>query len=194
MTAITSTLTDCGDLAVILPLVVVIEIWLLAMRRPAAALWWVCAVGLCMGGTAILKIYFYICPPVNDLRSPSGHTSVSVLVYGTLTLAIAMEIRGWRRYLILGLGSCFVLAIAISRVLVQAHSVLEVITGLMIGAGALTLYTHAYRRNRPSGRSLRPLIATSAVLMILLNGQELHAEDFLHSLGIYISSAGLVCP
>lgn len=182
-------LTDCGDLAVLLPLIAVVGLWLLAVRKPAAASWWGIAVGLCIGGTAVLKIYFFVCPPAADLHSPSGHTSLSILVYGALTLAVAAELAGRQRVLTLALGGAFVTAIAISRVLVAAHTFPEVVLGSIIGLGALALFTRRYWPDRPAEPHLRPLIVTSAVLVVLLNGQQLRAEDLLHALGIYLHGA-----
>jgi hypothetical protein len=91
-------LTDFGDLAVLLPLAAVVTLWSLAVRQPIAVFGWLVALGLCISGTAVLKIYFFIFPPVTDLHSPSGHTSLSTLVYGALTLAVAAAFTGWRRW------------------------------------------------------------------------------------------------
>ena len=35
-------------------------------------------------------------PSRSDLVSPSGHTSLSTLIYGALALVIAAETRGWQ--------------------------------------------------------------------------------------------------
>jgi hypothetical protein len=88
------TITDFGDLSVLLPLVAVVAVWLMAMRLPRALLWWLVAVALCMGSTAALNIYFFVCPPLTDLHSPRGHTSLSTLVYGALMLAVATVVTG----------------------------------------------------------------------------------------------------
>jgi len=63
-------LTDFGDIAVLLPLSVVILVWLLSdpSRRVVGS--WVIAVGLCVATTALLKIYLYACPPRTRPRQP----------------------------------------------------------------------------------------------------------------------------
>jgi membrane-associated phospholipid phosphatase len=146
-----------------------------------------------MGGIAILKIYFYACPPLADLRSPSGHTALSFLVYGALSLVVAVESRGWRRYLTLVLGGGFIAAIAVSRIVVRAHSMIEVIAGSAIGLVALAIFALTYRRNRPADVSLRPLVISSILLMFLLNGQELRAEEFLHGIAVLLNVSGRAC-
>src|SRR5947209_5300756 len=100
VSSLLTALTDFGDLALTLPLVGIIFFWLIAVRAKAGVGWWVAAVVLCAGGTALLKMYFFACPLMPELRSPSGHTSLSTLVYGALTALIALEPRGWRRLLV----------------------------------------------------------------------------------------------
>src|SRR5258707_13209999 len=91
-------LTDFGDLAVLLPLAVVMLLWLLAMRSLSEAAWWLAAVALCTGGPALLKIYFFACPIDREGISPSGHTSFSTMVDGALPLVLAVEVKGgWQR-------------------------------------------------------------------------------------------------
>lgn len=187
------TLTDFGDLAVLLPLAAVVTLWLLAVRQPLAVVGWLVAIALCAGGTAVLKIYFFICPPLIDLHSPSGHTSLGTLVYGALTLAVAAAFTGWRRWAIVGAGAVFIAGIGISRVLVQAHSIPEVVLGSILGLAALALFARQYWQHHPARPWLRPLVVTCAILMVLLNGQELRAEDILHAIGIYLNNAGMVC-
>ena len=94
-------LTDFGDAAVLLPLSIVILLWMLIHHGRTVSVSWVIAVSLCVGATTLLKIYFYACPPQPNLVSPSGHTSLSVLIYGAIALVIAAEQRGWSRAMIL---------------------------------------------------------------------------------------------
>ena len=82
-------ITNLGDLAVLLPITLVLFIWLLSRPLRLKAVWWAAAVSLCIGGTALLKVIFFVCPPFADLQSPSGHTNLSTLVYGALAMIIA---------------------------------------------------------------------------------------------------------
>lgn len=185
--------TNFGDLAVLLPLAAVVALWLGAIRQPILLVWWLGAVAFCAGTTAVLKIYFFVCPPLTDLHSPSGHTSFSTLVYGTITLALATELSGWRRAAIASGGAVFVIGIGVSRVLVNAHSIPEVLLGWLIGSATLSAFAHRFLRHPRSGHRLNLLIAGSVLLMILLNGQDLSAEDMLHAIGISLRHAGMAC-
>src|SRR5260221_3154779 len=99
-------LTDFGDLAVLLPLAVVMLLWLLAMRSLSEAAWWLAAVALCTGGTALLQIFFFACPIDREVISPRGHTSFTPLVHGALPVVISAGLRvGWPRIAIIGGGA-----------------------------------------------------------------------------------------
>ena len=186
MNTLVEAITDCGDLAILLPIVAVLTVWAALIGKPGIFKWWLVAVAFCIGGTAVLKIYFFACPPLSDLHSPSGHTSLSTLVYGTLTLAVASTIRDWRRWLVVIVGTTFIAAIAISRIIVQAHSIPEVLLGSVLGLVALSLFVAAYLRDTPTRTYLAPLITISVMLVVLLNGHELRAEEFLHRIAIYL--------
>jgi membrane-associated phospholipid phosphatase len=192
-TALLTAVTDFGDLAVLLPIAAIILLWLAAMRQFGAALRWSVAAVFCAGGIAILKIFFYACPPLAELRSPSGHAGFSTLVYGAVTLIMATEVKGWRRMLIYAAGAAFVSAIALSRVLLRAHSPLEAVFGLGIGFMALAIFAQAYLTRRPAEISLRPFAVSLALLLVLLHGQQLHAEELLQAIGIYLQVDTVVC-
>lgn len=187
------TITDFGDLAVLLPLVAVVTAWLVTIRQPRILLWWLVAVALCMSSTAALKIYFFVCPPLVDLHSPSGHTSLSTLVYGALTLAVAMIVTGWKRIAVFAAGATFVAAIGVSRVAIHAHSLTEVLVGSLIGIAALALFAGQFWPRRPAEPRLQPMLIACIALMVMLNGQDLHAEGFLHTIGHYLNGAGMRC-
>jgi membrane-associated phospholipid phosphatase len=176
-------LTDFGDLAVLMPLAAAVLIWLLLYFSRAAPRW-LLALGFCVGLTALLKILFYGCPPAGDMHSPSGHTSLSTLVYGALTLAAATAAPGLRRLLVIGGGAGLILAIAVSRLLLDVHSVSEVGLGLVVGTVSLALFSHQYREG--PNTKVWPLLVTACVLLSILHGRELHAEQFLHRVTGYL--------
>ncbi len=179
-------MTDLGDLALLAPLTLAILLWLLVLRAPRAAAQWGAAVGFCVGLTGLLKIFFYGCPPAFDVRSPSGHTSLSTLVYGAMALVTALESGGVRRLLAMGGGAGLIFAIAASRLLLDAHSIPEVGLGLVIGTAALALSGRGYLRRRPEIVRLSPLLVSAVVLVFVFHGSELRAEEFLHRITGYL--------
>jgi hypothetical protein len=187
-------LTEFGDTAVLMPLAVVMLLWLVVMRSPRGAVWWAVAVTFCVSITALLKISFYGCPPRPDLHSPSGHTSLSTLVYGAMALVIANDTGGLRRLVTIIGGTGFILAIAESRLLLHAHSTAEVGIGLVIGASALALFGLQYPRCRAKEMRLFPLfVAAGAVVSGLHRGLARAASHLLfHADGAAVISVGLV--
>ncbi len=129
MTVLT-VLTDPGDLAVLLPLAGLMLLWLVTLRPRSAAGYWATAVMLCVGLTGLSKIYFFACPPDRDLVSPSGHTSFSMLVYGSIALIVAAEGGFWLRSATLGAGTALIAGIAGSRLILGAHSLAEIALGM----------------------------------------------------------------
>ena len=186
-------LTEFGDAAVVLPLSAVMLVWLVWLHARRAATSWVVAVSLCIVGTALLKIFLYVCSPVSNLVSPSGHTSLSMLIYGAFALVITAEIRGWQRVAVLAAGAGLIVGIAGSRLVLNVHSMLEVGLGVLIGTVALALFASRYLRLRSEGKSLRPLILPAIAVITLLHGHELRAEGYLHAISRYLHLSGSAC-
>jgi membrane-associated phospholipid phosphatase len=184
MTAWLAALTDFGDVAVLIPVVGAMLIWLLLVFS-RAALRWMLAVSFCVGFTALLKVAFYGCPPAGLIYSPSGHTSLSTLVYGALTLVTATAGPGLRRRLLaICVGAGLIFAIAVSRLLVNAHNVPEVSLGFVIGSASLALFGQRYLEG-PIAK-VWPLLLAAGVLVSIFHGRELHAEQFLHRITGYL--------
>jgi membrane-associated phospholipid phosphatase len=173
-------LTGLGDAALLLPLAATIFLWLSLSGAARAAAWWTFSIVVCGGVTAVLKIFFWGCPPISDLYSPSGHTSLSTLVYGATALIIAVEGDTWRSRIAVAGGTALILAIAVSRLLLDAHTIPEVVLGWIIGSASLALFGHQYRRLRPKNARLAPLLVGVVVLAAALHGRELRAEELLH--------------
>jgi membrane-associated phospholipid phosphatase len=185
--------TDFGDLAVLLPLAAAIVVWLLVTRSLSGAAWWVAAVALCMAGTALLKVYFLACPIAHQLNSPSGHSSFSTLVYGALAMIIAVEVgAAWQRLVIVAAAAALVATIAISRLVLGAHGALEIGCGIAIGLVSLSMFAQGYLR-RPPATSLMPLLVTIVLLISVLHGRELRAEEFLHAVSRYFLANSMLC-
>jgi membrane-associated phospholipid phosphatase len=188
-----NTITDFGDAAVVLPLSAVMLVWLLRLHARRAAVSWVVAVSLCIVGTGLPKILLYVCPPAPDLVSPSGHTSLSTLIYGALALVIAAETRGWKHVTAPAAGAVLIAGIAGSRLVLNVHSALEVGVGLLIGSVTLALFASRYLRLRSEENSLRPLILPTIGVITLLHGHQLHAEGYLHAISRYLRLGGKAC-
>lgn len=193
LSAAVHALTGVRDLAVLLPLSAVILMWLLWARSTAEALRWAIAVALCAGGTALFKIYFLACPPASDLHSPSGHTSFSTLVYGAIVLLAMAQTRGRLRWAVAAGGAALVLAIGATRFLIGAHSVPEILFGLGLGLVGLAIFRGRAVLPAAARASLKPLLFTAVLLVAVLDGQQLHAEEVLHAISTYLLATAGAC-
>ena len=101
------------------------------------------------------------------MHSPSGHTSLSTLVYGALALVTATDRAGLRSLLVIGAGAGLILAIEVSRLLLDAHSLPEVGLGIVIGILALALFSHE-DLEVPNPKPW-PLLVAAGVLMSIFH-------------------------
>ena len=82
-----------------------------------------------------------------------------------------------------------ILAIAVSRLLLDAHTVSEIVLGGIIGSASIALFGNRYRRLRPKNARLAPLLVGVAVLMFALHGTEVRAEGLLHRITAFFRIA-----
>jgi membrane-associated phospholipid phosphatase len=183
-------ITDLADQAVILPLVLAVLVLLMALGEARAALWWVVAIAVALGGVLIAKIVFIPCGhllPVLAIQSPSGHTASAAAAYGGL-MVLAAQAMGSpangpdqvRRYAALGLGTLVVAVVALSRILLHAHTVPETLLGAAIGITApLMLMVPQPLFVGGAVRRRRWLLAVPLLVIPLMLGQQMNAERWI---------------
>jgi membrane-associated phospholipid phosphatase len=180
-------LTNLGDSVITLPVAAVLLVWLAIWGNRRVALAWLFALIACGAVTAALKIYFKACPvPGLELSTPSGHTSMSLFVYGGLTLVTAAQTRTGARVAISIVGGLFVAAIAVSRVVLDYHSSAEVVIGVGIGLAALFLFGERFLRHPHVRTTLWPLWIAVLVPIVVLDGRQLSNESLLGQIALYI--------
>jgi membrane-associated phospholipid phosphatase len=167
------TVTNFGDLAVLLPVAVIVAMGLLVKAGPRHVAIWLLAVGGCALTIALLKVTL-CCGGLPAIASPSGHTAMSTVVYGGLGFLIVGRRRRWQRAFATAFAALGVVGIAYSRVAVRAHTQEEVFVGLMIGSVFLLVLILLMRRQGvppqlEKGAGAITLAATCAAL--LLHGQ-----------------------
>src|SRR3546814_7991304 len=117
-----------------------------------------------------------------SLRSPSGHAGFSLFVYGAITICAARDHARWRPLALPLLGCVWIVAIAWSRYALHAHSIAEIIFGMLIGALALLLLV-TRAGTLPIGRfPFVVSVAAAAVLVMLVLDLHLNV-NFEHWLG-----------
>jgi membrane-associated phospholipid phosphatase len=174
------TISDFADQAVILPLAAGTGL-LLAMsgwRRGAVA--WILAIGTTLGLIVLLKLRFFACEGSN----PSGHTAAAAAVYGglagLLVAAIRHDIRGAVVCAIV-VGASFAVVIGQSRLMLDRHSLAEVMIGGAIGIGGAAGFVAFAGAPAPATR-IGAIVALGLILVLLLHGVRLSAEETIKSM------------
>ncbi len=181
-------LTDFADEAVVLPLALAVGLVLLALgwRRGAAA--WALAVGGTLAVMLVLKVAGWACgPPL--LRTPSGHAAAAAVICGGLVLIVGRRDRPHR---VLFMAVLAAAVVGVSRLLLGAHSVPEVLIGGAVGiAGASLLARLA--GPPPQGLRARWVAAVVVVVLVLFHGTRLPAETHIGGFALRIAQQFRVC-
>ena len=167
-------ITDLGDQAVILPLLLAAGLVLLLAGWWRGALAWFIAVPATLGAVLVAKLSTMACqgllPPVG-LLSPSGHTASASVVYGGL---LALVIGGPRAaVLCAGAVAAFM---GYTRLALGVHTLADVVAGGLIGImGAVALSLLA--GPRPAlRRGWIGVAAASVAVLVLFHGRHVYAE------------------
>src|SRR5262252_9563055 len=145
-------ITDFGDSALLLPASAIVVAYLIYLRAVSVARIWVMTLALCAILTLLLKIAFFTCGtvvPSLAMQSPSGHTSLSTTFYGCAALMMTGDKGRATQIAVLTAGTFLALAVAMSRVLLQAHTVSEVVLGLTIGVACVVWFGSGYLSQPP---------------------------------------------
>jgi len=189
--------TDFGDTAVTVPLVGLMVGFLLAARRPRLAIGWGLAILGGASAVAALKLVLSACGhPLNGfgLSSPSGHTAMSISVYGGFAALIATTLtRPAARTAVIAGTAALIIVIALSRIILNYHSTIEVAVGLAVGIAALAIIVAIVARHPPQRLSLGWLAAAALVVCALFHGTQWPAEQAIDRLARWLDFARRWC-
>jgi membrane-associated phospholipid phosphatase len=165
--------TRLGESGIVLPAALAVAVWLvISSHQPRSAWFWLVPLGIAAGLTTITKLAFLgwgIGSATFNFTGISGHAMFSAAIYPVLgRTLLGKSAPPWPR---IGATTGYVLAIviAISRVMVHAHSWSEVIAGFITGglASACALALMSSNPPRVSSRWLWGGLAGWLVVMPL---------------------------
>jgi membrane-associated phospholipid phosphatase len=170
-------ISDLGDSAVLLPASLGLLAVLIGFGSRADALAYAAALVAGLATALVAKLALATCGvthPLFGVESPSGHAAFGAIFYGCLAVLFATG-RPIGLRLALYLGALLLVAlIGLSRVALEAHSVPEVVVGLLIGAVSVALFQRLRvdpERLELSPRTvllMSPLAALYALCLLLL--------------------------
>jgi membrane-associated phospholipid phosphatase len=191
-----SLITDLGDSALLLPasLIVLVYLWSAGYRR--AALAWAAGLAGCVALTAVFKVAFLACgaeAPTLEIRSPSGHTAMSTAFYGGCAVLLAAGRPIASRAVAWIVAAVLISAIAVSRVLLHAHTAPEVAAGLLIGSSSLGLVAAGCFGLPAIGHRWKGIAAAVALLAVMTHGRHLNAEELLARIAQHLRQSTSAC-
>jgi membrane-associated phospholipid phosphatase len=194
MKSLTVVITNFGDLALLLPLAAILALALWRFESRAAAWAWTQALALCIVVTVLLKLSFLTCGRAwgVNIASPSGHASMSTLVYGGFAAVMSVQTaRG--RPLIIASAVLWIAAIAVSRTVLRFHSTVEVEIGLAVGLAALSVFVWKYRPLAHRKMNLTVIGVGTLCVLALLYGVRSPAEALLYRFAHTVRAQTRIC-
>jgi len=150
-----------GESAYLLPSALVIALWLCHRNTAGSALRWLAAIALAAGLTLASKLAFMgwgLGIRAVDFTGFSGHSAMSAAVLPVLLYLCAPASRPRLARLGAACGIALALLIGWSRLVLDAHSPSEVVTGLALGLTASTVFLNWPGRDELP-RGVAPLAA-----------------------------------
>jgi membrane-associated phospholipid phosphatase len=192
---------NLGHSAILFPASLIVFGCLLWLGRRADAIAFAAALTAGVLATLVAKLTIYTCEPRTPwlgIESPSGHASFSAAFYGCIALLAGAGRPLWQRIGVYGVTILFVVLVGLSRIVVEVHTVPDVIAGTGIGAAAVLLFQMLRGPPRPIVIPLRVIalgVPASAVLVvtILIFARHWTPEGFIERVGSRLDRALGVC-
>jgi membrane protein DedA with SNARE-associated domain/membrane-associated phospholipid phosphatase len=145
-------ITLFGDEKTMLLSAAIILMWLLIKRYWYIAVHWFALMSLCAASIIEVKELIFsprpheIASAVMSSSFPSGHTALTVTLFGFLAVIIARELPPEKRRIPYTFAAILTLLIGFSRIYLGAHWLSDVIGSIFLGLTIVLLVTIAYRR------------------------------------------------
>jgi cation-transporting P-type ATPase E len=179
--------TELGDVQVVLAVTMAVLGSLIAHRFWRTALYWIGAVGVAEALATIIKLSLHrprpgaLYPGIEQISFPSGHATLSVVVYGFLAFLLSIPASGRLRVVIVS-ATVLVGSVASSRLYLGAHWMSDVLGGLGFGIAWIAVLAVAYVYQRPealSSRRLAVICLATLALAATIHVTTSHGADLL---------------
>lgn len=176
-------LSELGDAAVLVPVVLGVLAWLLWRRLWRDGLYWLAAGGFGTLAVVVIRVTLRIPRPVEGLYSgvdvysfPSGHATLSTVVYGFLATLIAPALPLRARWVPYSLAALLISGIAFSRLYLGAHWLADVAAGLSLGVAWIAVLAIARHRRRGGPFAIRGLGAVACAVFLAAAALHVHGR------------------
>ncbi len=151
---------------------VLIFAWLLWKRYHRAAWHWLAVIFLSAGIAQAVKLLYYSPRPTGLLNPqltssfPSGHAILATALFGFLAMLLTHHLPSDRRKAPLLVASFFIIVIALSRVYLGAHWLVDVLASLVLGLGCAALVNLSYLRRADKPLPVSTITKTSVSIFL----------------------------
>ena len=183
-------ITALGGVGVMGPVALMIAAWLALGYRWKYACAWLALLGAASGLVALSKIAFIgwgIGVRNLDFTGFSGHALMSTAVLPVAIFVALLPTRGAVRATGVAVGLLLGVWVGVSRVVLNAHSVSEVVAGCALGAAvALAFVCFAWRAE--SGKlAPTPVAASLAAVVVALHGVPVPTQHWITEIALGLS-------
>ena len=153
-------ITELGDAQVLLPMIFIALAWFLSQRLWLTAGYWLAAIGVAEVLAKVLKLALHRQRPgafyggIEQFSFPSGHATMSVVVYGFLAFLLCRNARPGLRKVVIAFTITLVGLISLSRLYLGAHWLSDVLGGASFSVAWIAALAIAYEYQ--SHEQLRP--------------------------------------
>ncbi len=171
-------LTHLGSSLALYGFTALVVVWLLWHRYWRAVIHWLVAIAGVTLLTQTAKQFTSVNRPIEELTAvlgyafPSGHASLSLVVFGFLAVVVARELPANWRWVPYSVAFFPVVAISFTRLYLGAHWVSDILGGWSLSLVWITLLGIAYRGHPAPKiplRNLLPVILAACGIWLLLS-------------------------
>ncbi|HEY3299751.1 MAG TPA: phosphatase PAP2 family protein [Methylophilaceae bacterium] len=187
--------TNAGDSGLLLPIGVILILLLGTLESLRAAFLFTRSLILCLVALVLIKLVFISCGKYWDLgiTSPSGHTGLSVMIYGSLATVLMKQVPVEWKVIVAYLAITVVGFIAYSRIVLGAHSWGEVLVGGSIALIALMTFALPYAKLKHPKIKLGLFFGVLATGTMLTYGLHAPAEPVVQTAASYLKIRLNIC-
>jgi membrane-associated phospholipid phosphatase len=182
--------TALGSVGVMGPVALIVAAWLALGYRWKYAGAWLALLGAASGLVALSKIAFIgwgIGVRHLDFTGISGHALMSTAVLPVAIFVALLPARGAMRAIGVALGLALGVWVGVSRVVLDAHSVSEVVAGCALGAVVALAFVWAAWRAESGKLAPAPVAASLAAVVVALHGVPVPTQHWITEIALGLS-------
>jgi membrane-associated phospholipid phosphatase len=183
-------ITSLGSVRPALPLAIAIALWLALGYSWRMAAGWLLLLGAAIGVVTVTKLAFLgwgVGVRELDFTGVSGHAMLSTAVYPVALFLMLLPARPALRLVGVLIGLAAGIAVGLSRVVLDAHSPSEAITGCIVGALTALMFVRWSWDAEPGRLSAVPVTVSLVMLFVGLHGVHVPTQRWVTHIALKVS-------